>query len=82
MNAILLDLMMPEMDGFEVLLRLKEDANLRGIPVLVLTAKELSSRTKCNRLRQRDHRPFPEGQGMEEAVARRPAAARWERKRA
>jgi PAS domain S-box-containing protein len=41
-NAILLDLMMPEMDGFQMLLRLQEHPALRNIPVLVLTAKELT----------------------------------------
>jgi CheY-like chemotaxis protein len=41
-SAILLDLIMPEMDGFELLLRLKEDTALRNIPVLVLTAKDLA----------------------------------------
>ena len=41
-SAILLDLMMPEMDGFELLLHLKEDPGSRNIPVLVLTAKDLT----------------------------------------
>jgi PAS domain S-box-containing protein len=41
-SAMLLDLIMPEMDGFELLLRMKEDPGLRNIPVLVLTAKDLT----------------------------------------
>ena len=41
-SAILLDLIMPEMDGFEFLLRMKEDPGSRNIPVLVLTAKDLA----------------------------------------
>ncbi|MGD2166145.1 MAG: response regulator [Anaerolineae bacterium] len=41
-DAILLDLMMPEMDGFEVLKALEADEGLRGIPVVVVTAKELT----------------------------------------
>ena len=41
-SAILLDLIMPEMDGFELLLRMKEDPGLRNIPVIVLTAKDLT----------------------------------------
>jgi CheY-like chemotaxis protein len=41
-SAVLLDLVMPEMDGFELLLRMKEDFALRNIPVLVLTAKDLT----------------------------------------
>jgi signal transduction histidine kinase/CheY-like chemotaxis protein len=42
MDAILLDLMMPEMDGFEVLRRIKEDPALGDIPVFVVTAKDLT----------------------------------------
>jgi PAS domain S-box-containing protein len=39
---ILLDLMMPEMDGFEFLERVRADEELRDVPVVVLTAKELT----------------------------------------
>ena len=42
MDAILLDLAMPEMDGFEVLRRIKEQPTLGNIPVLVLTGKDLT----------------------------------------
>jgi two-component system alkaline phosphatase synthesis response regulator PhoP len=38
-DAILLDIMMPGMDGWEVAARLKADSNLKKIPVLFLTAK-------------------------------------------
>jgi CheY-like chemotaxis protein len=37
-DLILLDLMMPEMDGAEVLLRKKQDPTIRDIPVIALTA--------------------------------------------
>jgi len=37
-DLILLDLMMPEIDGAEVLLRKKEDPAIRDIPVIALTA--------------------------------------------
>lgn len=36
-NIILLDLIMPKMNGFELLQALKEDGELKNIPVLVLT---------------------------------------------
>jgi GAF domain-containing protein/DNA-binding response OmpR family regulator/anti-sigma regulatory factor (Ser/Thr protein kinase) len=42
-GVILLDLMMPVMDGFEFLVELRRGAAWRGIPVIVLTAKELSA---------------------------------------
>jgi len=38
-DVIFLDLMMPEMDGWEVLRRLKEDDATAGIPVVLLTAR-------------------------------------------
>ena len=37
-DLILLDVMMPDMDGFEVCQRLREDAKLQTIPVIFLTA--------------------------------------------
>ncbi len=37
-DLILLDLMMPEMDGAEVLLHKKDDETIRDIPVIALTA--------------------------------------------
>ena len=42
-DLILLDLMMPEMDGFEFVTRLREQDNWRNIPVIVLTAKDITN---------------------------------------
>jgi signal transduction histidine kinase/DNA-binding response OmpR family regulator len=41
-DAIVLDLMMPEMDGFEFLEALRKRAEWRHIPVVVVTAKDLT----------------------------------------
>ncbi len=41
-DVVLLDLMMPEMDGFGVLDAMRADEELREIPVVVVTAKELT----------------------------------------
>jgi len=38
-DLILLDIMMPVMGGYEVLRRLKEDENLKSVPVIMLTAR-------------------------------------------
>ncbi|EKV29783.1 response regulator receiver [Caenispirillum salinarum AK4] len=40
-DAVLLDGMLPGMDGFDVLRSLKEDPETRGIPVMMLTGRRL-----------------------------------------
>lgn len=42
-NLVVLDLMMPEVDGFAVLESMKARAETRDIPVVVVTAKELTA---------------------------------------
>jgi GAF domain-containing protein/CheY-like chemotaxis protein len=42
-GVILLDLMMPEMDGFEVVAELRRHEAWRAIPIVVVTAKELTA---------------------------------------
>ena len=50
-DLVLLDLMMPELDGFGVLKIMQEDQNLRGIPVIILSAQTLTRR-EISRLNQ------------------------------
>lgn len=45
-NLILLDLNMPRMDGHEFLRVIKNDTNLREIPVVILTSSNLSEDIK------------------------------------
>ena len=40
LSLILLDLMMPKLSGLELLVRLNEDPELKGIPVIVLTSDQ------------------------------------------
>jgi signal transduction histidine kinase/DNA-binding response OmpR family regulator len=53
-DAIVLDLVMPGLDGFAVLERLQADAETRSIPVVILTARNLSAEEKIW-LRTRAH---------------------------
>ena len=41
-DAIILDLVMPKLDGFGVLERLQQNPETRAVPVVVLTARRLS----------------------------------------
>jgi signal transduction histidine kinase/CheY-like chemotaxis protein len=45
-DLILLDLMMPEMDGFEFLSELRKDGTIRNVPVVVITAAELTDQDR------------------------------------
>lgn len=50
-KLILLDLMMPDMDGFEFLRRLQQQPQWQSIPVMVITAKDLTH-AEFNQLHQ------------------------------
>jgi adenylate cyclase len=59
-DLILLDIMRPEMDGFELLRHLKDDARLRHIPVLMISAlDDHDSVVRCIALGAEDHLPKP-----------------------
>jgi adenylate cyclase len=46
-DIILLDLMMPEMDGFQLVAALQEQPAWRRIPVIVITARDLSTEERA-----------------------------------
>ncbi len=63
-NIILLDLMMPVMDGFQVLSKLKSNPETRPIPVIILTAKiDAESERRCMRSGAVDSIKKPWGPG-------------------
>jgi class 3 adenylate cyclase/CheY-like chemotaxis protein len=59
-DLVLLDVMMPGMDGYEVLKRMKSDYALRHIPVLMISAHdEVDSVIRCIGLGAEDYLPKP-----------------------
>jgi two-component system, sensor histidine kinase ChiS len=59
-DLILLDILMPEMDGYEVLQHLKGDPALREIPVIMISAmSELDPAVRCIEMGAEDYLPKP-----------------------
>lgn len=67
-NLIILDLMMPEMDGFTVLDQLQSDPATADIPVIVVTAKELTQAEK-GRLHGRIQKLMQKGDFMSDELS-------------
>jgi two-component system cell cycle response regulator len=77
-DLVLLDVQMPEMDGYQVLEQLKADTRLRDIPVIMISAvEELESVVKCIELGAQDYLPKP----FNQALLRARLTACLERKR-
>jgi len=59
-DLVLLDVMMPEMDGYEVLTRLKSDPAVRHLPVIMISAlDEIDSIVRCIQAGAEDYLPKP-----------------------
>jgi phosphoserine phosphatase RsbU/P len=59
-DLVLLDVMMPEMNGYEVLERMKASPALRDIPVIMISAlSEMDSVIRCIELGAEDYLPKP-----------------------
>ena len=59
-DLVLLDIMMPEMDGYQVLAEMMGDAALKHIPVIMISAvTEMDSVVKCIEMGATDYLPKP-----------------------
>ena len=59
-DLVLLDILMPEMDGYEVLERLKSDPAHRDLPIIVISAlDEMESVIRCIGMGAEDYLPKP-----------------------
>ena len=59
-DVVLLDILMPELDGYETLARIKGDERLRHVPVIMISAvDELDSVLRCIELGATDYLPKP-----------------------
>jgi two-component system cell cycle response regulator len=59
-DVVLLDLVMPEMDGYQTLAAIKADAGLRHVPVIVISGvDELDSVVRCIEMGATDYLPKP-----------------------
>jgi DNA-binding response OmpR family regulator len=76
-DLVLLDVMMPEMNGYDVLERLRADARLRDVPVIMISAvDQVESVVRCIELGAADYLPKP----FDPVILRARVAACLERK--
>jgi phosphoserine phosphatase RsbU/P len=59
-DLLLLDIMMPELNGYQVLEQIKADPRLRNVPVIMISAvEEMESVVRCIELGAEDYLPKP-----------------------
>jgi adenylate cyclase len=77
-DLVLLDLLMPEMDGYQLLAQLKQNPRLRDLPVIVITSlNEMEGIAKAMELGAEDYLP----KNFEPALFRARIGACLEKKR-
>jgi CheY-like chemotaxis protein len=59
-DVVLMDVMMPEMDGYECMKAIRADAHTKSVPIIAITAKALKDdREKCIESGASDYLPKP-----------------------